>query len=290
MNTYLRHQPGAAPNQPTYRWPNGAHLAIYICLGVEEYRPEGGRVEDILDGGPSAGLANTSWRDYGNRVGGQRLLDQLIPAGIRPTVLLNTMAYQTAGPLIDSARQAGAELAAHGVSNSDSVAGMSPGQERDYIARVVERMEQVEGARPRSWSPPWLELNQQSVGLLAQAGIDYLLGLRPDDRPVELEGGLLAIPYGIELNDSTTMVGRASPPHHFARMVLDELEVLLEAAGREGPLVMNLALHSFISGAPFRLAALKPVFRHLAGLGADVWLATAAEIGDHHRAMVAAAT
>jgi peptidoglycan/xylan/chitin deacetylase (PgdA/CDA1 family) len=263
-------------------WPNGAKLALYVCVGVEDYRFGEGRVEDVLEGGPGAAYVNASWRDYGNRVGGFRLLERLRRFGLPPTVLLNTMVYDTAPDLVKAARAAGAELVAHGVSNSDSVYGLSRAEEASYIQAVADRMRQEEGSSALGWSAPWLELNPWSVELLSAAGFRHLLGLRADDRPVELAGGLLALPYGIELNDSTTMIGRRVDAHAFARMVLDELDELLAAAQVEGPLVMNLVLHTFISGAPFRLHALEAVFERLAALGDRVWLATAGEIAAHH--------
>ena len=85
-----RSRPGRAA-----RWPGGEKLAVYVALGVEEYRFGDGLTEDMLPGVPQPDLVNTSWRDYGNRVGAFRLLDRLAALGIPPTVLLNTDVYDT---------------------------------------------------------------------------------------------------------------------------------------------------------------------------------------------------
>ncbi|MEN3321444.1 MAG: allantoinase, partial [Mycobacterium sp.] len=50
-------------------WPNGARLAVVVCVGVESYRFGDGHSEDVLPGVPAPDLVNTAWRDYGNRIG-----------------------------------------------------------------------------------------------------------------------------------------------------------------------------------------------------------------------------
>ena len=70
--------------------------------------------------------------------------------------------------------------------------------------------------------------------------------LRLDDQPVRLNtrsGDLLAMPYALELNDSTTMVGRQASAREFTQMIIDEFDEMLEAS-RKQPLVMSIVLHA----------------------------------------------
>lgn len=278
------------PERPQYRWPNGASLAVYVAVGIEEYELGGARVEDILEGpGGERGplLTNAAWRDYGNRVGGFRLLQRLAHHGIPPTVLLNTDAYDTAPALIRAARAAGAEFVGHGASNSHSVLDFIGEEEREYVRRVADRIRAEEGRGPGGWSSPWLEHTGNSFRVLAEEGFDYTLDLRMDDQPVRLgpeSGGLLAVPYALELNDSSTMVARRAGAEEFSRMIVDEFDELL-AASSEGPLVMSVVAHTFISGTPFRLRALTRALQHLTVDTDQVWLATAGQIARHHAAM-----
>lgn len=266
--------------RPAGRWPNGRKLAVYIAIGVEDYRPEGGLTEDILPGVPAPDAVNASWRDYGNRVGAFRLLDRLHRMQMPATILLNTMVYDSAPDVLTAARQVGAEIVAHGVSNSDTLAGRSVADETDYLRAVATRIRDEEGAMPGGWSSPWLTHTEHTVDLLAEAGFRYLLDLRLDDQPVWLttaSAPLLALPYPLELNDSSTMVGRLASARDFADMVVDEFDELLSAAD-EQPLVMGLVTHSFISGAPFRLRALTTALRHMAMARADVWFTVPGQI------------
>lgn len=279
-----RYAYSAVTDRPAGRWPGGQGLAVYVAVGVEDYRPGEGHVEDLVPGIAAPDLVNRSWRDYGNRVGAFRLFDRLAQFGVTPTVLLNTMVYDTAPTVAQAARKAGAEIVGHGISNSDSLAGLDAAAERAYLGAVRDRIEGAEGAPPRGWSSPWLTHTPNTVDLLPALGYRYLLDLRADDQPMWLTttaGPLLAIPYALELNDSATVIGRQASAADFADMIVDEFDELL-AASADAPLVMSVVVHSFISGAPFRLRQLSRALAHLAAHREDVWFTVPGQI---HRAL-----
>ena len=275
---------GYAPitQRPDYVWPSGARLAVYVAMGVEDYRFGEGLTEDILPGTSKPDFVNTSWRDYGNRVGGFRLLDRFASFGIAPAILLNTEVYDSAPDLLDAARRVGAEMVGHGLTNSDTLAGRGEADETAYLRAVADRIAKQEGAPPRGWSSPWLAQTERTFDLLGEAGYRYLLDLRLDDQPVWLKTRgtpLLAVPYALELNDSSTIIGRQASAEDFSRMIIDEFEELL-AASEDRPLVMSVVVHSFISGAPFRLRALTRALEHIAAQRDRIWLTTPGAIAD----------
>lgn len=282
-----RYDYSAIGDRPGGRWPNGTKLAVYVALGIESYRFGDGHTEDILAGMAAPDLVNTSWRDYGNRVGAFRLLERLTELSIPPTILLNTDVYDTAPAVTDAARHHGAELVGHGRSNSDSLEGLDPPSERAYLESVAARIAAEEGQRPGGWSSPWLTQTPSTPESLVAAGYRYVLDLRLDDQPVWLNvagGSLLAIPYALELNDSSSIVGRGASATEFAEMIVDEFDELLVAADAQ-PLVMSIVVHSFISGAPFRLKQLTRALRHLAGHGDDAWFTQPRHIHDAFASM-----
>jgi hypothetical protein len=275
-----------AHSRPGGRWPGGGRLAVYVAVGVEAYRFGDGQTEDLLPGVPAPDLVNAAWRDYGNRVGAFRLFDRLAQFAVPPTVLLNTMVYDVAPAVTDAARAAGAEIVGHGISNSDSLAGMDPSAERAYLTSVATSVQDHEGDRPGGWSSPWLTQNPTTIDSLAATGYRYLLDLRPDDQPLWLTsaaGPVLSIPYALELNDSTTVIGRQVAAADFADMIVDEFDDLLDSLD-DHPIVMSVVLHSFISGVPFRLRPLTRALRHIGGRRGDVWLTQPRHI---HRAFAA---
>lgn len=270
-------------DRPDFSWPGGKRLAVYFVMGVEDYNFGPGMTEDIFPGAPKPDYVNTSWRDYGNRVGAFRLIDRCEELGVPLSILLNTAVYDSAPSLTDHARAKGCEIVGHGVSNSDTLAEMSPEDEAAYLEAVATRIEEQEGARPGGWSSPWLAQTESTVDLLKEAGYRYLMDLRLDDQPVWLStrsGPLLSLPYALELNDSTTLIGRQADAEAFGQMIRDEFDELRMAA-KTVPLVMSVVVHSFISGQPFRLAALTRALRHIAAGHEDVWLTTPNQIAAH---------
>jgi hypothetical protein len=266
--------------RPLYRWPNGAGLAVYVAVGVEEYAFGEGLSEDLLPGTPRPDLVNTSWRDYGNRVGGFRLLERLAAFGIAPAILLNTAVYDTAPDLVRAATAHGAEIVGHGLLNSDTLVGMCAEPEKTYLRAVADRIAVEQGARPLGWSSPWLAQGPATLDHLVQQGYAYLLDLRLDDQPVWLQtlsGPLLAVPYALELNDSSTVIGRNTTARDFADMIVDEFDEMLESS-RDQPLVMSIVIHSFISGQPFRLRALSRALAHIAAHKDRLWLTRPGDI------------
>jgi peptidoglycan/xylan/chitin deacetylase (PgdA/CDA1 family) len=280
LPTHGRYDYAPITKRPDYRWPNGTGLAVYIAVGIEEYAFGEGMSEDILPGTPKPDMVNTSWRDYGNRVGGFRLLARLSEFGMRPAILLNTAVYDTAPDLVAAATEAGAELVGHGVANSDTLAGMAADAERAYVGEVAARITAEQGTPPRGWSSPWLAQNPTTLEHLVEQGYTYLMDLRLDDQPVWLNtaaGKLLSIPYALELNDSSTIIGRQTTARDFADMIIDEFDELLEASASQ-PLVMSIVVHSFISGQPFRLRALSRALAHIAAHRDQIWLTRPGDI------------
>ena len=273
----------ALPSRPEGTWPNDARVALWVAVGIESYRPDDGMTEDILPRGDAPDLVNRAWRDYGNRAGAFRLFDRLSEIGIRPAVLLNTDVYDDAPEVLAAARAAGAEIVAHGASNSDSLTLCPTGREGAYVSEVSACIEAHEGAAPGGWSSPWLAHTSTSLASLAAAGYRYLLDLRLDDQPVWLDTGaerMLAIPYAAELNDSTSMIGRQMDARSFAAMIRDEAH---ELRSSKHPVVMSVVLHSFISGQPWRFRPVAEALAEVAEMD-EVWCATPSEI---HAAVLA---
>lgn len=280
LNTHARYDYAPITMEGQSPWPGGKKLAVYVAIGIEDYSFGNGHTENLLDDIPAPDLVNASWRDYGNRVGAFRLLERLGSFGIPPTVLLNTAVYDTAPELMQEIRRLGAEIVAHGISNSDSLEGLTAAQERSYLDAVAADIRAQEGEPPLGWSSPWLTHTENTLDLLAEAGYRYLMDLRLDDRPVWLNTSgapLLAMPYSLELNDSTSMIVRHVGATEFADMIIDEFDELL-LASQEQPLVMSIIVHSFISGVPFRLKQLTRALEYLAAHGDEVWFTQPREI------------
>lgn len=269
--------------RPCFPWPGGRRLAVYFALGLEHYAFGEGLVEDLVPGVPAPDVLNSSWREYGERVGAWRVLDMFREVGVPLTVLLNSAVCTHAPQLVDAFKRAGSEFVAHGHSNSDSLNGMTAQEEAAYLTMVADRIEAATGQRPVGWASPWIAETPRTPELLVQTGYRYVCDWTMDDQPIALRtdnGPLLSMPYSQELNDSSAMIGRHVGPREFADMVIDQFDEMLTTPGDE-PLVMSVILHSFIMGQPFRLRAFRRAFEHILRHREVIWLTNPSAIADH---------
>jgi allantoinase len=281
LRTHGRYDYSPIATRPAGAWPNGRGLAVYVALNLEQYAFGEGLVEDLVPGIPAPDVLNNSWREYGNRVGAWRLLDLFKSLSMPVTLLVNSELYATCPQLVAAFREAGAEVASHGRTNSENHAGLSEADERALIGEVTRTIAQHEGRAPAGWLSPWIAETDLTPDLLQEAGYGYLLDWCMDDQPVWLktrQGRLLAVPYPQELNDSAAIIGRQVDVHEFATMIVDQFDEMLEQSQRGAPLVMGISLHSMIAGQPFRIRALRRALQHIASHRERCWLTTAGAI------------
>jgi peptidoglycan/xylan/chitin deacetylase (PgdA/CDA1 family) len=286
-----RYEHSSMFSRPVYDWPNGARLAVYFALGVEHYAFGEGMVENLVPGIPPPDVLNTSWREYGNRVGAWRVLRAFEEYRLPLAILLNTAVYDEAPDLMAACRRAGCEIIAHGRSNSEMLAGRGETDEAAYIRAVTDSIAEAEGRRPYGWASPWIAETLATPDLLHEAGYAYLLDWCMDDQPVWMKtrgGRILSVPYSQELNDSSSGIGRQLTGAEFADMVVDQFDEMLRSSA-EAPQVMSVITHSFISGQPFRLRALRRAIEHMTRHAGAVWFTQPGAIASHVAAMQIAA-
>ncbi len=283
LRTHTRYAYSPIARRPPFRWPNGSRLAIYFALGLEQYSFGDGLTEDLVPGIAPPDVLNNSWRDYGNRVGAWRILDVFGQQQVPLAILLNSALCEHAPDLVETAHAQGCEMIAHGYSNSDTMAGMAEADETAYIRRVAAQMKSLTGNAPAGWASPWIAETALTPDLLHEAGFSYLLDWCMDDQPVWMttrEGRILSVPYSQELNDSSAIIGRHAGAEEFSGMIIDQFEEMRGTAGDQ-PLVMSVILHSFISGQPFRLRALRRALDHILKSGEPMWLTQPGAIASH---------
>ena len=89
------------------------------------------------------------------------------------------------------------------------------------------------------------------------------------------------MPYPIELNDSQLVVHRKGSAGEFCDMVVDQFDEMIEQCERH-PLVMNVSVHTYVFGQPFRLRRLRESLRHCLAhaRAARVWWTRPRDIAD----------
>ena len=270
-----------------FTWPGGKRLAIYIALNVEHYAFGEGLTEELVPALGQPDVLNHSWRDYGNRVGAWRLLELFEQLSLPVSLLVNAEVYDHCPELVAAFRARGDEIAAHGRTNSEAQLGLDEASEARLIAEVTSTIARHEGTPPAGWLGPWISETPMTPDLLHEAGYGYLLDWCADDQPwwIATRGGrMLAVPYPQELNDSNAIVARRATAAEFADMIVDQFDEM-HAQSTAQPLVMGIALHTYIVGQPFRLRHLRRALDHIAGHRDNVWITTAGSIARHVAAL-----
>ena len=273
-------------DRPEFEWPGGKRLALYIAICVEHFTyDEGGLGLSYSPGIPHPNTYNWAWREYGNRVGGWRLLELLQEREIAPTVLVNSSCYDHCPELLSAYAAAGTEFVGHGRTNSELQNGLDEPAERTLITEVRDRIAQAHGKPPAGWMSPGANPSRRTEDILREEGFDYTLDWPLDDQPTWLStrgGPLLSVPYPHEVNDVPLIALHHGSASTFAEAAVDNFDELLSQS-RQQSLVYGIVLHTFIVGQPFRLRRFRQALEHILGRRDDLWLTTPGAIAAHWR-------
>jgi len=270
--------------RPDFTWPGGKRLAVYTALCLEHFSYGTGGGLPYSPGLKHPNSYNYGWREYGNRVGGWRLLELYQEYGLPLSLLLNTACYDHCPELVRAFTERGDEIVAHGHTNSEHPNDLTPDQERDMIRAVTEAIETHSGARPQGWMSPGAHPSAATEDLLAEFGYHYTLDWPMDDQPnwmTTVNGPLLSVPYPHEVNDVPMIVLHDGTASAFADMCIDNVAEMLDQSRRQ-PLACGITIHSFIVGQPFRIRQYRRVLDYLNAHSDEIWFATAGQICEHY--------
>ena len=289
LPTHNRFDYQAIHQRSTYRWPNGAGLAVYLGFNIEHFAFGEGLGATIGPISPQPDVLNYSWREYGNRVGAWRCLELFDSLGMPAAALINTALYDHCPELIAACVARGDELVGHGHSNAERQAALDEAGERALLEQCRDRTQIESGVAPAGWLSPWISESLQTPDLLAETGYGYTLNWCHDDQPLPMRTRsgkpLWAVPYPQELNDIPMIIHRQMDGKDFAQIIIDQTDEMIEqsSAITAAPLVMGIALHPYIVGQPYRLRHLRRALQHVAAAQdrGEVWMTTPGEIFRH---------
>lgn len=273
------------PNRPQIRWPGDARLALWVAPNIEFYELE-----------PPANPHRKAWprphpdvlgyatRDYGNRIGQQRLMRVLDRFGIRATVSLSAAVLIHHPEIIAMGRERGWEFFSHGIYNTRYVYGMSEAEERELIQASMALIEEHTGQPCAGYLAPALSHSERTIDLFAELGGIYTCDLFHDDQPTPIKtrsgARLVSIPYSLELNDTIVYVVQRVEPRRYGRMIMAAFDRLYREGERSGT-VLCIPLHPYQVSHPHRLAALEEALDYICG-HPGVWKATGGEIARYY--------
>jgi peptidoglycan/xylan/chitin deacetylase (PgdA/CDA1 family) len=272
--------------RPPIRWPEGRRLAVWVVPNVEHYEflPSTTGVRNPWPRSTPPDALNYPRREYGNRVGLDRLFEVTDRLGVRCTVSLSLSVPIMFPELFAEMRRRQWDYLCHGLYNTHYLWNCPLDEERAFVADCQRRMVDATGAPIRGWFSPACSHTLNTADLLAEAGIDYYCDLYHDDQPFPVRtrsGSLISVPYSMDVNDVVLHVAGADGDA-FAHVILDQFETLYDESARSGR-VMCIACHPYVTGQPHRIRAFEQALRHVIGHD-DVWMATGSEIAQWYRA------
>ena len=270
------------------RLPGDAKIAVWTIVNVEDWQPSGPMPRVILP--PPMGqpllpdVPNWAWHEYGMRIGFWRFLETLQSRGLKASFAVNGSACSVYREACVAAKDAGWDFMGHGFVQTPM---HKVADQRIAIADTIKAITELTGKPPRGWESPGLTETDDTVDLLAEAGIEYVADWVLDEQPVPIttrSGALISIPYTVEINDVVISAVQQQPSDEILRRGRDQFDRLY-LEGAKAPRVMAISIHPFLTGVPHRIKYLEALYDYILGHeGVMMW--TGSEILDWYRSQV----
>ncbi len=277
----------AITERPQLKLPDGARMAVWVIVNVEEWDPREVMPRTVLPppagASPMPDIPNWAWHEYGNRVGFWRFVEVFDPPSIPPVLAINGSALAAYPAIVRAALDRDWEFMGHGFTQRNM---QKVEDERADIRKTREvtspRLPAEQAAR-LVWSRPtetW-----ETPDLLVEEGYDYVADWVLDDQPVWLKTRskpILNLPYTQECNDVAMMLIQHHKASEYSDRALDQFEQIY-ADSATSARVMALVVHPYIMGAPHRLKYFRRVLEAISQKS-DVKVWTGAQIADWYLA------
>ncbi len=272
----------AITSRPPLRLPNGARMAVWVIVNVEEWDINQPMPRTVLTppagGSPSPDVPNWAWHEYGNRVGFWRLLRVFDDHQVPGVLAINGSALAAYPAIVEAAVARGWEFMGHGFTQRNM---QKVENEREDIRKTTQVIVKATGKRPRGWLGPGLTETWETPDHLIEAGYDYVADWVLDDQPVWLKTRtkpIVNLPYTQECNDVAMMLIQHHKASEYYERAIDQFEQIYADAA-DSARVMALVVHPYIMGAPHRLKYFRRIFEDIR-TKQDVAFMTGAQILD----------
>jgi allantoinase len=253
-------------SRPPFRLPNKARVAVWTIVNVEKWLPDTAMPRTVLS--PPMGqpklpdIANWCWHEYGMRVGFWRFLEVLKSRSLRATFAVNGAACKEYPQACKAALDAGWEFMGHGFVQKPM---HSVEDQAAAIRQTVQAIRDFTGKPPRGWESPGLAETEDTIDLLAEAGIEYVADWILDDQPVAIKtrtGEMVSVPYTVELNDVVISAVQGHTSAELLQRGRDQFDQLYKE-GATIPRVMAISLHPYLTGVPHRIRYLEALYDYI---------------------------
>lgn len=266
---------------PIRSWPGGARAALVLNVMYEQWAPDKAPGLGPMGNPLPAGVVDyqaLSWADYGWRTGVWQLLDSFERESLAASFYVSGILSETAPDTVRAIVDGGHEVSAHAWSQDRIPAALTREEERIEIERCADALGRVGGQRPRGWISPRCTPSAHTAELLVASGFEWFGDVFDADLPYRLNtpaGSIVALPFGLEVNDLPMTVRYGQPTRALAQSFEYEARGLA-ISHRVG--YIDVTLHAHVGARPAGLVALSEIVTTARGLG--MWIATRGDIAD----------
>ncbi len=192
-------------------------------------------------------VPNWAWHEYGMRVGFWRFLETLNARKLKATFAVNGTACELYPEACQAAHEAGWDFMGHGWVQKPM---HRVEDQKSAIADTIRAIKDFTGKPPRGWESPGLTETDETLDLLAEAGIEYVADWVMDEQPLPLKtraGEIVSVPYTVEINDVVISAVQQQPSDEIFRRGRDQFDRLY-LDGKTAPRVMAISIHPYLTG------------------------------------------
>lgn len=273
----------AMPQRERLELPNGARLAVYLVVNVEQWDIEKPIAREYVSSPAGVitvpNVPNWAWHEYGMRVGIWRMMESLKKRDIRAGAAMNAQVCEGMWePVARGILDAGWDFMGHGYAQA---ALHVVEDQQASITKSFEVLKAYSGKAPKGWLGPGLHETLDTLDYLANTGFKYVCDWPMDEHPVEMKtqsDKIMAMPYSFELSDLPMMVVHQHQSEVWLQRAIDQFDCLYQEGAKQ-PRIMCMSVHPYIMGAPHRIKYFEAVYDYMLKKK-DVWFATPDEIYD----------
>ncbi|HEU5152509.1 MAG TPA: polysaccharide deacetylase family protein [Iamia sp.] len=258
-------------------WPNDKRVAVALTVMYETWAEEKAPTYSVQATGLKQGTvdhAGRAWSTYGGNVGVWRILRTLDRWQMPATFFTNARCAEIYPESVQQIVKSGHELGGHAYTQDGLLAYMDVDGQRECIGRSLDLLEEVGGVRPTGWLSPVLAFTPETVGLLAEAGLEWQADVTYTDLPhrTHTPHGVIASVPNSDFTDNRVL---KSDPNALVSVYTKTFDYLYE---HEPMSLLALTLHCQFGGRPMVIAAFDQIMKYITS-HEDVWLVSHRDLG-----------
>jgi len=267
--------------KPMLNWPNGKLICCTFRVAYEAFR-KSGRFK--RSNKTDVNVTSLSHANYGGAVGIWRLMDLFDRTQIPATIGANGLAVEKWPETIRAMHRAGHEIAAHGMTNDQDMAELTPDEQRREARDCIRVIENCIGERPVGWVGPGNLHTAETLGIVAEEGYTWFGDAFDDDVPyvAEVSGKRIAvIPKLNYANDWRAWSGGLGNATTYFEGFKTSFDFIYQEALRGRAGTMDVIVHAELGGRPNIACALEQMIRYVKQYQEQVWIPLRREVADY---------